>query len=122
VVSVETANYLALLQRAGEPQAYTAGETVFREGDEASCMYLVGSGAVEIQKDGRMLERIEPGGLFGEMALIEIESRSADAVMVEDGDLVPIDKRRFWFLVQETPYFAQAVMTVMAARLRRQTR
>lgn len=121
MVTVETANYLALLQRCGEPQAYGTGETVFREGDDATCMYLVRSGAVEVQKDGRTLERVDPGGLFGEMALIDVGSRSADAVMVEGGELVPIEKRRFWFLVQETPYFAQAVMAVMAARLRRET-
>ena len=35
--------------------------------------------------------------------------------------LVGIDKRRFWFLVQETPYFAEIVMRVMANRLRRET-
>jgi CRP-like cAMP-binding protein len=38
-----------------------------------------------------------------------------------DCELVAIDKRRFWFLVQETPYFAEIVMRVMADRLRRNT-
>jgi CRP-like cAMP-binding protein len=34
---------------------------------------------------------------------------------------VAIGRRRFWFLVQETPYFAEIVMRVMADRLRRET-
>ena len=61
----------------------------------------------------------EPGGLFGEMAVIDREPRSATAVTATDAELVAIDKRRFWFLVQETPYFAEIVMRTMAARIRR---
>jgi CRP-like cAMP-binding protein len=38
-----------------------------------------------------------------------------------DATVIGIDKRRFWFLVQETPYFAEIVMRVMAGRLRRET-
>jgi CRP-like cAMP-binding protein len=59
--------------------------------------------------------------MFGEMALIDREPRSATAVAETDCELVVIDKRRFWFLVQETPYFAEIVMRVMADRLRRNT-
>ena len=54
------------------------------------------------------------------MAVIDREPRSATAVAETDATLVSIDKRRFWFLVQETPYFAEIVMRVMAQRLRRQ--
>ena len=121
MTSTETADYLALLQRAGEPRAYAVGDFVFRDGDDAACMYVLRSGTVEIRKDGRTLERVEAGGIFGEMALIDVEARSADAVCTADAELIPIEKRRFWFLVQETPYFAQAVMKVMATRLRRET-
>jgi CRP-like cAMP-binding protein len=53
------------------------------------------------------------------MALIDLGPRSASAVAVTDCELVSIEKRRFWYLVQETPYFAETVMRVMAERLRR---
>ena len=49
------------------------------------------------------------------MAVIDREPRSASAVAESDCGLVTIDKRRFWFLVQETPYFAEIVMRVMAS-------
>jgi CRP-like cAMP-binding protein len=55
------------------------------------------------------------------MAVIDREPRSASAVARSACGLVAIDKRRFWFLVQETPYFAEIVMRVMADRLRRET-
>ena len=53
------------------------------------------------------------------MELIDREPRSASAVAATGCELVSIEKRRFWFLVQETPYFAETVMRVMAERLRR---
>ena len=113
--------YIGLLQRSGESEEFAAGTTVFNEGDPADRMYLVTRGNVSLSISGRVVETVGPGGLFGEMAVIEREPRSGMAVAETDTTLVGIDKRRFWFLVQETPYFAEIVMRVMAGRLRRET-
>ena len=113
--------YVAMLQRAGDAQTFKASETIFAEGDRADRMYLVKSGTVSLTKDGRVLEQAGPGVIFGELALIDRESRSASAVAETDCELSSVDKRRFWFLVHETPYFAELVMRTMADRLRRQT-
>jgi len=113
--------YIALLTSSGEPEAFSAGSTVFEEGEPGDRLYVVKSGSVSLSTEGRRLETVGPGGLFGEMAVIDREPRSATAVADEDSELVAIDKRRFWFLVQETPYFAEIVMRVMAERLRRET-
>ena len=94
---------------------------MFAKGDPGDRMYLVKSGTIVLNTDDRELESIGPGGLFGELAVIDREPRSATAVAETDCELVPIDKRRFWFLVQETPYFAEIVMRVMVDRLRRET-
>jgi len=61
---------------------------------------------------------VEPGGMFGEMALIEHLPRSATAIAVSASRLSPIDQRRFLFLVQHHPFFALEVMQVLAHRLR----
>jgi len=102
-------------------ETFQAGETIFAEGDRADRMYMVKSGSVSLTKDGRVLEQAGPGAIFGELALIDRESRSATAAAETDCELASIDKRRFWFLVQQTPYFAELVMRTMADRLRRQT-
>jgi CRP-like cAMP-binding protein len=112
--------YLGLLQRSGETEEYEAGSTIFAQGDPAEKMYVVTSGTVSMIVDGKTVETLGPGGLFGEMAVIEREPRSGSAVADTDATLIGIDKRRFWFLVQETPYFAEIVMRIMAGRLRRQ--
>jgi CRP/FNR family cyclic AMP-dependent transcriptional regulator len=113
--------YIGLLQRSGESEEFAAGATVFAQGDDADKMFVVVSGTVTLSIDGRVVETVGPGGIFGEMAVIEREPRSGTAFADSDVTLVAIDKRRFWFLVQETPYFAEIVMRVMAARLRRET-
>ncbi len=114
--------YLALLMRSGEAESFAAGAKIFDEGDPADKVYLVKSGEVELTTGANhVLEIVGQGGLFGEMAVIERDTRSATAVAQSDCELVTIDRRRFWFLVQETPYFAEIVMRVMADRLRRET-
>jgi CRP-like cAMP-binding protein len=112
--------YIGLLLRSGEAEDFAAGVTIFNKGEPAETMYVVQEGSIALSIGDRTVEVLGPGGLFGEMAVIDREPRSASAVAVTDTKLVAIDKRRFWFLVQETPYFAEIVMRVMAARLRRE--
>ena len=55
------------------------------------------------------------------MALVDDSSRSATAVALKETTLATVDRRRFLFLVQETPMFALELMSVMATRLRRKS-
>ncbi|MBV8150546.1 MAG: cyclic nucleotide-binding domain-containing protein, partial [Candidatus Eremiobacteraeota bacterium] len=82
-------------------------------------MYVIAEGDVEIRIGDTVLERIEAGGIFGEMALIEHLPRSATAVAITETKLSPITQRRFLYLVQNHPFFALEVMQVLAHRLRR---
>jgi CRP-like cAMP-binding protein len=66
-----------------------------------------------------VVERALPGALLGELALIEQAVRSATVTATTDCQFLPIDARRFQFLVQQTPNFALHVMRTMADRLRR---
>ena len=113
--------YVSLLTESGQSESFPAGTTIFEQGEPGDVLFIVREGSVSLSVDGRQLELVERGGMFGEMALIDREPRSASAVADTDCELVTIDKRRFWFLVQETPYFAEIVMRVMADRLRRNT-
>lgn len=102
-------------------RSYAAGEAIFREGEPGDAMYAVVEGEVEIRKHDRVLETLEPGSVFGEMALIDRSPRSADAYAKTDCTLAPVTQRRFMFLVQETPFFAIDIMRTLAERLRRYT-
>lgn len=71
------------------------------------------TGNLEIQVRGQVMETSVSGDIVGEMALIENGTCSASAIARTDVTLVPVDQKRFTFLVQETPYFALFVMKVL---------
>jgi CRP/FNR family cyclic AMP-dependent transcriptional regulator len=96
-----------------------AGQVIFKAGDQGDSMYAVIGGAIEISVHDQVIETIEAGGVFGEMALVENRPRSATATVKTDAKLVPIDRKRFMFLVQQTPFFALQLLTIVTERLRR---
>jgi CRP/FNR family cyclic AMP-dependent transcriptional regulator len=102
----------------GRRVSFADGGVVFIKGDVGDCAYVVKSGRVEIRESGRVIEVMEPGELFGEMALIDSEPRSASAVAVERTELVVIDQQVFNRLVREEQDFAVSVMRLMSRRLR----
>ena len=101
-----------------ETTNFAAGEHVFREGDHGEIMFVVIEGEVEILEGLTLLEVAGPGSIIGEMALIDDEPRSASVVARTNVKLVPVNRRRFEFMVQETPFFALTVMKILADRLR----
>lgn len=110
-----------LFRSAQNAVEYSAGHPVFQAGDAGDVMYAVLEGEVELQIDGRCLEIVGPGGILGELALIDKKPRSADAVAKTDCKLVPLDEKRFTYLIQQTPFFALQVMRIMSERLRKST-
>src|SRR6516162_9766567 len=101
-----------------ETRVVKAGGTIFREGDDAHELFVIKSGDVRIQLGNRALTELHANDIFGEMALIDDEPRSATAVAITDVELVPVTEKQFLFLVSQTPYFALKVMRVLAQRLR----
>jgi CRP-like cAMP-binding protein len=95
-----------------------ANAVLFSQGDAGSEMYGVVEGEIELRVNGRAVRTLGPDDVFGEMAIVDSSPRSATAVATKDTVLAVIDKRRFLFLVQETPMFALQVMSTMASRLR----
>ncbi|MGH7662475.1 MAG: Crp/Fnr family transcriptional regulator [Vulcanimicrobiaceae bacterium] len=95
------------------------GETIFLSGSEGHHMYVVLDGQVQIEVDGRVVDRIIAGGIFGEMALVDNHPRSGTAVAVTDAKLLRMDEKEFLKLVGDSPAFALKVMRTMVERLRR---
>jgi CRP/FNR family cyclic AMP-dependent transcriptional regulator len=109
---------LELFRNEDRYETFAAGETIFKDGDEGHCMYVVYEGTVRLQIHGRLVEKLGPGEIFGEMALIDDLPRSATAIADSDVKLVSIGEKRFDFLVQQTPKFALQIMRIVADRLR----
>lgn len=81
------------------PQSYGAGDLVVVEGDhDVSRCFILTSGTARVERAGKVVATIEPGGLFGEDALITREPRNASVWMVAAGvamSLKATDFRQF---------------------------
>jgi CRP-like cAMP-binding protein len=110
---------LAIFQKQPDPQVFSAGQVIFEEGQPGNYMYGIVEGAVDLFINGKVVETIEAGGLFGTGVLIGVYKRSYTAIAKTDCQLAYIDEKRFLFAVQETPMFALNVMRSYAERLSR---
>src|SRR4051812_29150208 len=61
------------------PLKFTAGQAIINAGETGVLMYMVREGRVAIVADGKVIERVGPGGVFGEMALVDRAPRAASA-------------------------------------------
>jgi CRP/FNR family transcriptional regulator len=105
------------------PRRFDAGAVVFREGDEGSTCYIVRSGrarAIREHPDGRSitLAHFDPGDIFGEMAMLDGERRSATVEATEDTEAIAIlsaDMRR---LLHVHPDISVKLIAALGQRLR----
>jgi len=114
-------NLAKLFEHSKHAKDYPAGSTIFAQGEPRDVMYVVVAGEVDLQREGRTFETLSTGTLVGEMAMIDKAPRSATAIAKTDCRLMPIDEKRFEFMVAETPSFALQVMRILVDRLRRTT-
>jgi CRP/FNR family transcriptional regulator, cyclic AMP receptor protein len=84
-------------------------------------MFAVLEGEVELRKGQRVLRNMATGGIFGEMAIIENQPRSADAIALTDCRVAAVNQKRFLVLVSQAPFFAIQMMQILSERLREET-
>ncbi len=112
-------NFAILDERGTATQSFAAGEKIFLQDEAADCLYVVRRGKVQIITFGTVLENVGPGGVFGEMAMVDGAPRSAAALAAEPTDVMAVDRETFLFLIQKDPEFALRIMQVLANRIRR---
>ena len=112
-------NLAELFRHETDLQVLAAGQALFKEGEQGDLMYVLIAGTAEISVRNRVVETAEVGAILGEMAMIDDEARSATVTAKSECKLMPIERKRFNFLIQQTPNFALHVMRVIANRLRR---
>ena len=109
-----------IFQTSPSPKTFVAGETIFVNGDSGNVMYGLVEGEVEISLNGKVLETIYQGDIFGEGALVHLDSkRASSAIAKTDCKLAFMERKNFLFAVQQTPMFALEVMRSYSDRIRR---
>ncbi|OIQ91837.1 cAMP-activated global transcriptional regulator CRP [mine drainage metagenome] len=112
-------NLAELFRHETDLESLYAGQTLFNEGEKGHLMYVLMSGTAMIMVRNRLVETAEAGAIVGEMAMIDDAKRTATVIAKTDCKLLPIERQRFNFLIQQTPNFALHVMRVIANRLRK---
>ncbi len=100
------------------PVYYDRGKPVVQEGQTGIRMYVVLEGRVAVSIGGEVVERLGPGGMFGEIALVEPSRRLASVAAETDCSLLPVNRNAFLALVKTSPEFAIAILAALAGRLR----
>jgi MFS family permease len=94
-----------------------AGETLFRQGDHGDRFYIVESGEIEIEIDGRVANVLGPGDHFGEIALLRDIPRTATARARKETQLYALERDAFLGAVTGHAESSEAAESVVFARL-----
>jgi SulP family sulfate permease len=118
---------LAALEQRMEKRSYQAGDKIFKRGDNGDELFLIRKGAVRImlplsEKQSHHLGTFGRGAFFGEMAFLDGDVRSADAVAFSDTELYVLSRKTFEAVAEEHKKLALGLMegiaSVLASRLR----
>jgi len=111
---------LAQVQRelsTQEPAEFAAGKVIMSAGAVGAFMYVVVEGRVAISVGNTVVERVGPGGAFGEMALVDRSARAASATAETDCKLLAINRVDFLNQVKARPAFGASLLKSIAVRM-----
>jgi CRP-like cAMP-binding protein len=109
---------LAQIAEIAEEQPLAQGDTIFSEGEPGDALYLIVEGKVKVHKGEKELVRLGVRDVFGEMAVLDSEPRSASVTAVEDSVCLKIGRDDFRDILSERPEIGLGVMKVLTRRLR----
>jgi CRP/FNR family transcriptional regulator len=105
------------------PRSFPAGTRVFHEGDSSDACYIVSEGSFRVTRehsDGRAitLATLGPGEIFGELAMLDGDRRSASAESITDGTLLALPANDVRSLLARNPEIALKLVAGLVRRLR----
>jgi len=113
-------NILAELAPLMQETEYEKDIRIFNEGQIGDCMYIIHKGSVKIHKGPNTLTTLKEKEVFGELSLLDAETRSASATTMENSVLFRIDQEPFYELIESRPEVARGFIQMLCKRLRAQ--
>ena len=101
---------------------FEKGVNIFKKGDQGNCMYFIHSGQVSIHDGEHQLAILSENEIFGELSLLDSESRSASATALSDCILLKIEQELFYDVVATNSDILKGIMRTLCKRLREQDR
>lgn len=91
---------------------------IVKEGDPGNCMYVILEGIVEVFKEKHLLATLGENNFFGELALLDTETRSASVISKTDCRLFRIDQEPFYDLMELRPEVSKGMIKILCKRIR----
>jgi CRP/FNR family transcriptional regulator, cyclic AMP receptor protein len=115
---------LSQLTRSLRRRTFQRGEVIFHQGDAGDTLHLVQSGRIKVvlpaeSGDEVLLAILGPGNCFGELALLDGESRSATVVAIEPVETLTLGRSDFMAFVRANPETAERLMINLAHIIRK---
>jgi len=108
-----------LFQKFGKE--FRPGQMIFCEWEPGDSLYIIVKGKVKIVKifgkTQKTLDVMEEGSIFGEMALLEEEPRSASAIAITETKLLEFNKENFNMIIQKYPQIVYNLLIIFAKRI-----
>lgn len=99
---------------------YSEGQTIFKKGDLGTSMFVIYEGEVGIYDGQVQLATFGRGDVFGELALLDAEPRSAAVVTLSDVQLFRVDQADFYDLMDERGEVLRNIIRILCQRIRNQ--
>ena len=105
-------------------QTVKQGQVIFHRGDEGTALYIIKSGAVKIVLSSRLGSEIiagiySDGDFFGELELLDGESRYADAIAIKPSELFVLRRNDFLMFIQSDLNAARSIICSITKHLRK---
>jgi CRP-like cAMP-binding protein len=100
-----------------EMRAVAAGTTVLREGDIGNEFFLIAKGEVAVERRGKTIAQLGPGGYFGELALFDTAPRNATVLALSPAAFAVLNRLQFARALDDITALRDSLLVGMARRL-----
>jgi CRP/FNR family cyclic AMP-dependent transcriptional regulator len=111
------ARHLTQLATFARVREIAKDAVVVQQGDKGVGFYVLLSGRVQVRRAGKPVANLGPGEFFGELALFDGRTRSADVVATEPTSVVVLSRWEFWGFASNKPEILRVILEAMARRI-----
>ena len=112
---------IAWVAEAADETSTLSGQTIFEKGSEGDSMYVIADGSVRIHDGDKTLASLPQGAFFGELSILDGETRSATATAETDCLLLVIRQDSFRRILSKQFDVTENLLKILVRRIRKQS-